>query len=147
MPGKTSIRFSNRIFHSRRLPESCARVRRRHRSPKSPEQADSTSLSQIPRSLDHRVYVCAIGLRPESERVLRFASQGAAAAGAKLSLIHVTHNGAEKNARQRLDELQKAVGSAAEVRIAVGPVKKALLDAVRQSAPRAVRPPTACRSR
>jgi nucleotide-binding universal stress UspA family protein len=90
--------------------------------------------TETPRSLNHRVWVCAIGLSPDSERVLRLANRAAAAAGAELSLIHVTHDGAENNAHQRLDELQKKAGSQATVHIATGPVKKALLDSATRSA-------------
>jgi len=89
---------------------------------------------QTPRPLEHRVWVCAIGLSQDSERVLRLADQAAAAASANLSLIHVTHDGAERSASQRLNELQKAVGSEAPVRIATGPVKEGLLEAARRSA-------------
>lgn len=89
--------------------------------------------TKILRPLEHRVWVCAIGLSRDSERVLRMASRAAAAASAKLSVIHATHGGAEKDARRRLDELQQTVGSDAAVRIAVGPVKEALLDAAGRS--------------
>ncbi len=49
-------------------------------------------------------------------------------------MIHATHEGAEKDARRRLDELLKTVRSGAIVHIAIGPVKEALLDAARRSA-------------
>jgi nucleotide-binding universal stress UspA family protein len=103
-----------------------------------------------PRPLEHREWVCAIGLSGDSERVLRFASRAAVEVGAKLSVIHAVRNGdsasthwshrtqldsAEKQeASRRLDELQKTVGSDATVRIAIGPIKEALLDAGRRSA-------------
>jgi len=90
-----------------------------------------------PRPLEHRVWVCAIGLSRDSERVLRLASRAAAEVRAKLSIIHVIHGGApvqEKDARQGLDELQKTVGCEAPVRMASGPVKEALLDAAGNSA-------------
>src|SRR3984893_6716170 len=41
-----------------------------------------------PRPLDHRDWLCAIGLSSNSERVLRFASQAAAQARAELSIIY-----------------------------------------------------------
>jgi nucleotide-binding universal stress UspA family protein len=101
-----------------------------------------------PRPLEHREWVCAIGLSGDSERVLRLASRAAAEVGAKLSVIHAVRNGdsasthwshrtqldsAEKQeASRRLEELQKTVGSDATVRIAIGPVKEALLDAGRR---------------
>jgi nucleotide-binding universal stress UspA family protein len=90
--------------------------------------------SETPRPLEHRVWVCAIGLSPDSERVLRLASAAAAAAGAKLVLIHVARDGTEKDARQRLDELQTTAGTEASVRIATGPVKEGLLDTALRSA-------------
>jgi nucleotide-binding universal stress UspA family protein len=65
------------------------------------------------------------------------ASRAAAEVRAKLSIIHVIHGGApveEKDARQRLDELQKTVGCEAPVRMASGPVKEALLDAANSAA-------------
>jgi K+-sensing histidine kinase KdpD len=97
------------------------------------EHAETTT----PRPLEHRVWVCAIGLSRDSERVLRWASRAAAEDGAKLSVIHAIHSSApaeERDACRRLDELQKAVGCEATVRIAIGSVKEALLDAARRSA-------------
>lgn len=99
-----------------------------------------------PRPLEHREWLCAIGLNSDSERVLRFASQGAAEIGAKLSIIHAVRTGdadlpiqldlkeemrsAERElARQRIADLQGIVGSEVPVRIAVGAVKEALLEA------------------
>ena len=90
----------------------------------------------IPKPLEHRVWVCAIGLSPDSERTLRLASCAAAEVRAKLSLIHVIPGGApaaERDARRRLDELQKTAGSEAGVQVVNGPVKRALLDAARRS--------------
>jgi nucleotide-binding universal stress UspA family protein len=89
--------------------------------------------TQTPRPLEHRVWACAVSLSADSERVLRAASNEAAVVGAKLVLIHVAHDGAEKDARELLAQLQKAAGSDAAVRIVTGPVKEALLDAARQS--------------
>ena len=90
--------------------------------------------TESPRSRQHRVWACAIGLSQDSERVLRLASQAAETAGAKLVLIHVAREGAEKDAGERLDGLRKAVGSRATIQIATGAVKEALLDAARRSA-------------
>src|SRR6266403_3387642 len=44
-----------------------------------------------PRQLEHREWVCAIGLNADSERVLRYASQVADAVHANLTLVHVIH--------------------------------------------------------
>ena len=97
-----------------------------------------------PRPLEHRKWVCAIGLSLDSERVLRYAKDAALAAGAELSLIHAIQTSKleseaqgpseeERKARQRIAELQRTVGSDASVCIVVGNVKETLLDAARQS--------------
>lgn len=103
-----------------------------------------------PRPLEHREWLCAIGLSSNSERVLRYASQGAVEVGSKLSIIHAVQAGdpdlpiqidlevqeesAEmQRARQSIADLQRTAGSDVPVRIAVGSVKDALLEAVRQS--------------
>ena len=83
--------------------------------------------SVIPRPLKHRVWVCAIGLSHDSERVLRLASQAADAAGAKLVVVHATHETAEANAGRRIRELVTTVACEVETSIAVGEVKQALL--------------------
>lgn len=98
-----------------------------------------------PRSLEHREWLCAIGLHSGSERVLRYASHVASAAGARLSIIHAIEtkeaqfggegpSEVEQVARQRVAELQRAVGSQASADIAVGGIKEVLLQVVRQSA-------------
>jgi nucleotide-binding universal stress UspA family protein len=105
----------------------------------------------VPQPLEHRVWACALSLKPDSERVLRRASQEAAAVGAKLLLIHSLeggkagaksepgsaierHDPREQEARQRLDELQRAAGSNAEVEIVAGPTPESLLTATLRSA-------------
>jgi nucleotide-binding universal stress UspA family protein len=99
-----------------------------------------------PRHLEHREWLCAIGLSSNSERVLRFASQAAAQAHSKLSIIHAVQggdpdlpiqldlreevlSGAGLEARRRIAELQQMVGTDVPVRVAAGSVKKALLEA------------------
>jgi nucleotide-binding universal stress UspA family protein len=103
----------------------------------------------VPRPMEHREWLCAIGLDSNSEGMLRYASRLASAARARLTLIHAISGGdpsspaqlcleeqvesAEKReARRRLDELQRTVGCNAPVRITVGPVKKVLLGEVRR---------------
>ena len=96
-----------------------------------------------PRSAEHRRWVCAIGLSPDSERVLHYAKGASSAAGAVLSVIHTIHAGEvrpgtakpceEEMARQRIAELQGRAGSHAAVRIASGSVKETLLDEVREA--------------
>jgi len=96
-----------------------------------------------PRPLEHREWVCAIGLNGDSKRVLDLANRAATAAGARLSLIHVIQNSGSgtnrdsaeiEEARQRIGRLQKSVGCEAMLRVVRGPVKDALLELERQSA-------------
>jgi nucleotide-binding universal stress UspA family protein len=103
-----------------------------------------------PRSLDHREWLCAIGLSDDSERVLRYASAAAKEAHGKFAIIHAVQAGnpnmqiqldleerlqfAEREgASRRIAELQRTIGLEVAVRIAVGSVKSALLEAARQS--------------
>jgi nucleotide-binding universal stress UspA family protein len=103
-----------------------------------------------PRTLEHRKWLCAIGLSSNSERVLRFASQLAAQAHGKLSIIHAVqageadlpvqidlreklHSIEKQEASRRIADLQKMVGTDVPARIAVGSVKEALLEAARES--------------
>jgi nucleotide-binding universal stress UspA family protein len=102
-----------------------------------------------PRPLQHREWLCAIGLRQNSERVLRFAAETAVQARGNLSIIHAVQAGGAKlpvdldlnervqaaereEAGRRIAELQRVVGSDAPVHIAAGQVKEALLDAERR---------------
>ena len=101
-----------------------------------------------PRPLEHREWLCAIDLSPDSERVLRIAKDAAAQVRSHLTLIHAVQSGdphlrgqldlegplysAERqHAARRIAELQSAVGSDFPVCIAVGSVKEALLEAAR----------------
>ena len=102
-----------------------------------------------PRPLEHREWVCAIGLTADSMRALRYASELAETFHVNLTLIHAIPAGEpglpvqldleerveslEKvAARERIRELQKTVGSHAPVRIAIGPIKDALTEAARR---------------
>ena len=103
-----------------------------------------------PRPLEHREWLCAVGLDQDSERVLRFANQLASQARATLHIIHAIQ-AADSNspiqlglaeqaqsretepARQRIADLQRRIGSQAPVQIVVGPIKNALLEAARRS--------------
>ena len=103
-----------------------------------------------PRPLEHREWLCAVGLSSNSERVLRFASQVAAQAHGKLSIIHAVqagdtdlpiqldlreeiHSAERQEANRRIATLQQMIGVDAPVRIAVGQVKEALLEAAREA--------------
>ena len=84
--------------------------------------------------LGHRVWICAVSLTCDSERILAFASQAASTVGAKLSIIHVidaheTSEAVEKSARRRMESLFEKVGWEVELKIAVGSGKQALLEA------------------
>jgi nucleotide-binding universal stress UspA family protein len=103
-----------------------------------------------PRPLEHREWLCAIGLSSNSENVLRFASQVATQARGKLSIIHAVQggdpdlpirldlreevlSGAGLEASRRIADLQKMVGTDVPVRIAAGSIKEALLEAAREA--------------
>jgi len=101
--------------------------------------------ADIPTSpTEHRRWICAVELRSDAERVVRYARDAALTVGAKLSLIHVIHTGKvesgahtpfeeEQNAQQRIAQLQSTAGSVAAVCMVRGAVKETLLDAVRQA--------------
>jgi nucleotide-binding universal stress UspA family protein len=103
-----------------------------------------------PRPLEHREWLCAIDLSPDSERVLRIAKDAAAQVRSHLTLIHAIqagdphlrgqldlegpiHSAARQLTSQRIADLQRKVGSDFPVRIAFGSVKTALLEAARES--------------
>jgi nucleotide-binding universal stress UspA family protein len=90
--------------------------------------------SAVPRPLEHLVWVCAIGLSNDSARVLRLAKSHAAAVGARLSIVHATEEGSEDEALHRVQELLQIVGCEAEIQIATGRMKDAILGAVSRSA-------------
>jgi nucleotide-binding universal stress UspA family protein len=122
---------------------------------KVPNDADSMVMTTrhaeaiAPRPLEHREWVCAIGLSADSERVLRLANRAARQVGAKLRVIHAIYgspaepfelgddeqldSAEQEEVRRRLHDLLKTVGCEANVRIAIGPVKQALIDGVRRS--------------
>ncbi|MFZ0761323.1 MAG: universal stress protein [Candidatus Sulfotelmatobacter sp.] len=102
-----------------------------------------------PRPLEHRVWLCTIGLDEDSERVLRYAHQAAAEAHSNLRIIHAIQatdrnvllrmdleerlqSEEKQQAGQRIADLQRRVGSQAPVGVVVGPIKEALLEAARQ---------------
>ncbi len=103
----------------------------------------------VPRSLQHREWVCGIDLSPCSEWMLRFASNAADAAGATLTAIHAVpareangpiqfdldeeaYSSVALAARLELDKLQKVSGFRTQVRMALGPVKEVLLEVARR---------------
>ena len=102
-----------------------------------------------PRQLEHREWVCAIGLDADSERVLRYASQAAGAVHANLTLVYVIpasgpdlpveldleerlQSVKRQAAIRRIEELQSAAGSHALVSIAIGPIRDMLIEAARR---------------
>jgi nucleotide-binding universal stress UspA family protein len=101
-----------------------------------------------PRPLDHRELLCTLGMDEDSERVLRFAHESAVETHSDLHLIHAIQATDRKPlirldlneellpeerklAGQRVEDLQRRVGSRASVRIVVGPIKEAILEAAR----------------
>jgi nucleotide-binding universal stress UspA family protein len=99
-----------------------------------------------PRGLEHREWVCTIGLGADSGRVLRCASALAETVRANLTIIHAipaaerglpvqldleerVESVEKRAARKRIEELQRTLGSHARVLIVVGPVKDALAQA------------------
>lgn len=102
-----------------------------------------------PRHLEHREWVCAVGLDADSERVLRYASQVADSAHANLTLVHAIpasgpelpvemdleeqlHSAKREVASRRIEELQSAASSHAQVSIAIGPIRHTLTEAARR---------------
>jgi nucleotide-binding universal stress UspA family protein len=102
-----------------------------------------------PRPLEHREWLCTIGLGEDSERLLRYAHQAAAEARSNLHIVHAIQasdsslpvrldleeeiqSEERQEARERIADLQRRVGSQAPVRIVVGPIKDALLEAARR---------------
>ncbi|HTV60428.1 MAG TPA: universal stress protein [Verrucomicrobiae bacterium] len=102
-----------------------------------------------PHPLDHREWLCAIDLSADSERVLGFANQLATQARGRLHILHAiqapdrilpvkldiqeqVQTGQERQAIERIAELQKKIGSQATVRVAHGAIKDALLEAARE---------------
>jgi nucleotide-binding universal stress UspA family protein len=98
-----------------------------------------------PRPVEHREWLVALGLGEESERVLRYAQQVAEAARGHLRLIHAIQSTdprlpllldlqdqiqskERQQAREQIEALQRKVGTRAEVRIGVGPVKETLVE-------------------
>ena len=102
-----------------------------------------------PRQLEHREWVCAIGLDSDSQRVLRYASQAAESVHANLTLVHVIAtippelrvgldleerllSAKKEAASRRIEELQAAAGSRALVNIASGSIKHVLTEQARR---------------
>jgi nucleotide-binding universal stress UspA family protein len=99
-----------------------------------------------PRPLQHREFLCAIGLNKDSERVLRYASEAADDVHANLAVVHAipasvpgpsmrlelderVKSAEEETARRRMEELQREIAPRARILISVGPVKDALIGA------------------
>ncbi len=102
-----------------------------------------------PRGLEHREWVCAIGLDSDSEGVLRYTSQAAQSVHANLTLVHVIpasrpdlpveldleerlQSAKKEAAILRIEALQSAAGSHAQLSIAIGPIRDMLTEAARR---------------
>jgi nucleotide-binding universal stress UspA family protein len=84
-----------------------------------------------PRPLDHREWLCAVGLGEDSASVLRFAAQGAAATHSRLCVIHTIEPDVEAqgSTAQSIAALNRSLGTHAAVSTMTGPAKQVLLDA------------------
>jgi nucleotide-binding universal stress UspA family protein len=78
--------------------------------------------------------LCAVDLKPPSARVLDWANQLAKEYQAELTLLHVASDpvAPDPGARQALKELQKTVGSNAELRLGDGDPAKTVAETARQ---------------
>jgi nucleotide-binding universal stress UspA family protein len=102
-----------------------------------------------PRPLGHRNLVCAVGLRADSERVLRYVTRVAEPIYQNLTIVHAIPASApglevqldldervesveRKAAHHRIEELRRKVASHARVSIVIGPVKDCLVEAARR---------------
>ena len=102
-----------------------------------------------PRQLEHREWLCAIGLDSDSQRVLRYADQVAQSVHANLTLIHVIpasgpdvpieldleerlQSAKGEEASRRIAALQTAAGSRAKATVAIGPIRDMLTEAARR---------------
>jgi nucleotide-binding universal stress UspA family protein len=107
------------------------------------------ALTIAPRPPEHREWLCALSLGENSERVLHYAYQVLATTRGRLHIIHAiqaTHpdltiqldleeqlqSKERQQVRQRIDDLQRKVGLQVPVQIVAGPIKEALLEAVRR---------------
>ena len=103
-----------------------------------------------PRPLEHREWLCAVGLGEESERVLRYTHRVATEMRGRLKIVHAIQSTdprlpiqldlrdqlqkkEREEALERIEALQTRVGTRAEVRIGVGPVKETLVELARAS--------------
>jgi nucleotide-binding universal stress UspA family protein len=103
-----------------------------------------------PRPLEHREWVCAVDLGGDSERVLRFATEAAKETHSRLSIIHAVQtsdpgvpiqldikeqirSAEREHAKLRIAELQRIVGCDVPVRISLGPIREALIEAARET--------------
>lgn len=104
------------------------------------------ALTIAPRPLEHRQWLCTIGLGEDSERVLRYAHQAVTEAHGQLHIIHAIQaadpnlpvqldleeqlqSKERQQVRERIDELMLKIGINAPVHIVIGPIKAALLQA------------------
>jgi nucleotide-binding universal stress UspA family protein len=102
-----------------------------------------------PRQLEHREWVCAIGLDSDSQRVLRYARYAAESVHANLTLVHVIpesgpalpteldleerlQSAKREAASRRIEALQSAASSHALVSIAIGPIRDMLTETARR---------------
>lgn len=102
-----------------------------------------------PRPLEHRVWLCTVGMGEDSERVLGYAHRAASEANAALCILHAVQasdpgslvqlgleeqiqSAERRQVLERIDDLQRKIGSSANVRVVSGPIKESLLEAARE---------------
>jgi nucleotide-binding universal stress UspA family protein len=103
-----------------------------------------------PRPLNHREWLCAVGLGPDTARVLRFAAQATAENRVHLVLIHAMRGPAadlsvgldlkerilaaeRAQVAELIGEIERSTGLKAPLRVILGPIKEALLESAREA--------------
>jgi nucleotide-binding universal stress UspA family protein len=114
-----------------------------------PVLTSNHALTIAPRPLEHREWLCTIGVGEDSERVLRYAHQLVDELRGHIRIIHAIsatdpdlpiqldladqlQSEERQQVRRRIEELQRKAGLDVPVRIVIGSVKDALLQAARQ---------------
>lgn len=101
------------------------------------------------RETEHREIACSVRLDHEGQRVLKYAAELSRSAGAALSIIHVIPGrdpqtpalfetapsedaGEIRDARRRIEELQRSAGTSAAVYVVAGAVKQAIIESTQR---------------
>jgi nucleotide-binding universal stress UspA family protein len=104
-----------------------------------------------PRPIEHREWLCAVGLQEDSKRVVRYSVESAKTFGSNLKLVHVISTSETRGpieldlkkelqteegqtAHRRIEEFLKEMGAHAPIHIIRGPIKDSLTEAARRFA-------------